>query len=150
MTINREAKGPLNHGFSVVRYLQKILAKFIENCHFARVELSKNWNILFKAQSKMLIFDGKNLTFWEFHVLKVQNSLYLKICKLQDLQFWQILYSYNVIFGQNLSNFHVEFHKNCQITMLQKLSKCEVKAWHCWNLIIWVSLKTSVNLSEPQ
>ena len=31
-------------------------------------------------------------------------------------------------------------------TMLQKLSKCEVKAWLCWNLIILPSLRFTWNL----
>ena len=143
MTINREAKGPLNHGLSVARYLQKKFSQIYWKLPFCKGWIIQKFKYFVKSTvqpiSKMLIFDGKNLTFWEFHVLKVQNSLYLKICKLQDLQFWQILYTYNVIFGQNLSNFHVEFHKNCQITMLQKLWKCEVKAWLCWNLIILLS-----------
>ena len=40
------------------------------------------------------------------------------------------------------------FFPNC--TMLQKLSKCEVKAWLCWSLIILLTLRFYVksNLGE--
>ena len=34
-----------------------------------------------------------------------------------------------------------------QITMLQKISKCEVKAWLCWNLIKLLSLRFYVKLN---
>ena len=34
-----------------------------------------------------------------------------------------------------------QFFSFTQCTMLQKLSKCEVKAWLCWNLIIFPALK---------
>ena len=34
--------------------------------------------------------------------------------------------------------------ENIQFTMLQKLSKCEVKAWLCWNLIILPPLRIYV------
>ena len=40
-------------------------------------------------------------------------------------------------FGQILTHFN-------QLTMLQKLSKCEVKAWLCWNLIILPTLRFCV------
>ena len=51
----------------------------------------------------------------------------------------------------NAKNCFQAFFRECEFnhlsTMLQKLSKCEVKAWFCWNLIILPPLRFYVKLN---
>ena len=49
----------------------------------------------------------------------------------------------NVLWSQNNADFYHSFCFHLS-TMLQKLSKCEVKAWLCWNLMILLPLRFCV------
>ena len=96
--------------------------------------------------------------FQQFLFPKSQKQRNLTLKNLNFGQFW----SYFSWFAENIpssakcclcsnscsfTNFHKSYDKSTmsflvyEYTMIQKLSKCEVKVWLCWNLIIWPPLR---------
>ena len=73
-----------------------------------------------------------------FQNVKLSSTIKEFICHsiLLELNFGEFKQSKNVIFGKKI---HESFLWLC--TMLQELSKCEVKARLCWNMIILPSLQ---------
>ena len=61
--------------------------------------------------------------------------------QLLSRNFLPIFYHFAVCKKLRESVFTEFLPKLTQITMLQKLSKCEVKAWLCWNWIISLQLR---------
>ena len=82
-------------------------------------------------------------------ILVYYKSPYSRDCEIVKFvwswKFFQRLISHKIWVTENCSNFHTVTaehlfpsgsHTKMVYTMLQKFSKCEVKDWLCWNLII--------------
>ena len=83
-----------------------------------------------------------------FTLAKVQKCIKNQIQSLCMCVKWLILHFKN---PQNWFHVKSEWQKNHEIstlcTMLQKISKCEVKVWLCWNLMILPPLQFCVKLN---
>ena len=67
-----------------------------------------------------------------------RSPMWLLLGYFTQLNTQQLLYYYCKCITDSVANY---------ITMLQKLSKCEVKVWLCWNLIILLPLRFNVKSS---
>ena len=69
-----------------------------------------------------------------------QNNMFWQVC---HLNFFQKMYIPKLYRGRGSGTLSLPSSSSCisKSTTLQKLSKCEVKAWHFWNLIILQTLR---------
>ena len=80
-----------------------------------------------------------------FSELNSIHKMWLDCPKCTGLMIYTSLQIYHEVINKDLHNR--AWTKNHRGTMLQKLSKCEVKAWLCQNLIILLPLQFCVKYS---
>ena len=129
----------------------KSLLPLIQKLDLCARRTPKRSHFLFKLFS-FFIFLLWNFVAW-FSVVESIATLCLMIfCKMFDFVQWIEIWTYSFfVTGAIRISWSIGKIKSySHSTMLQKLSKCEVKAWLCWNMITLLPLQFYVksNFSE--